>query len=277
MPAGTGTEIKVTETKVRDIKIKSVKLKADKNNLWAVIDGEVKIVGCFNAENYYYGTGDMCGISMTVTNIIYDLSDDDLAFEYIAKENRDFYHDYFDVERDETDWDFSETYKQLAEIVIEDEIDTKVIERWLYASDFDCEDMFGGGWSLPTFDGVFEPREIEDAYVADGAVYTIDDKYAVDYINKAIRGQNIQYRADYQNGDSDYFDTVSEAVDSIKESIEDCIRDNGIEDVYLDEYTVSSEYHYWGDDLYDDYPEVVYRADQDPDFDYITEWQEENL
>jgi hypothetical protein len=237
---GAGYEIKTSG--LSDIVINSVKLSRVEQGQYGFggVAIEVDVTATVDemyAESYYYGTGKMQNIPVRIDevwanyDIVYDILDDG--------------------QTDSSEWD--ESYFDEATLM-------RCVEDALTYEDVDTSLMYGGGWMHSTYNGeVGGKYDVWHGYIT--------DKDTIDYIDKAVSGENYttEYvvRADGYD-DLDYFVDEDSAI---------AYADEQAQSGYYDTVEVEKRTYYYdfdGEPRFDwgEENEIVYTADYEPTGDY---------
>ena len=283
MGAGAGCTIEISNSRVNyvaDVSLENAALDVSGYYATLTLDCDVAIEGTINISSYYYGSGDVEEVSMTVHSVSVDLgfgngyNSDILTAEATERFEAEFGDDI------ESIWeDF------LPELTVSD-IDPLYVKDLLQKeASFDGEGRFGGGWVGVTFKGDFEITDV-DSHNGYNPVSSfgakVNEDFVIDYLDKAKYGDNLEYTA-YYNGDIlDTYNTEEEAIAALKQEISEDISAADPSDCYVERtyYILTNgsvgNYEY-DSDL--DSAEVVYTADSDFSDDLynaVDELEEEN-
>lgn len=273
MGAGAGYTISVKDCDVIDLNessIRIVKLFDWDNGLVrggsATVECNIKINGSVAANSYYYGCDYIDDVDMTILSAEVNLGfGDGFNKEILTPEAISKYTTQFGVDDIET------LYEELIDNVTVDDIDMSYIVDVLKhdISNLTGEGSYGGGWIHSTFDGEFELDNIDDRSGYNDTynlMVQINNAKVVEFIDKAVTGDNVQYVALDDYDVIDAFNTEEEAIAALKEYIRDeVLTEYPIDEVDFSAYTVQEEFYYmtdaenYGDS---DWGEVVWTADE---------------
>ena len=273
MGAGAGYTISVKDCDVVDLNessIRIVKLGDWDNGLVrggsATVKCNIKINGSVAANSYYYGCDYIDGVPMSVVSAEINLGfGNGFNKEILTPEAVSNYTAQFGVD------DIESLYEELIDNVIVNDIDTSYIVDVLKhdISNLTGEGSYGGGWVHSTFDGEFELDAIDDRSGYNDTynlMVQINNADVVEFIDKVVTGDNVQYVALDDYDIIDAFATEEEAISALKGYIRDMVlTEYDIEDVDFSAYTVQEEFYYmtdpenYGDS---DWGEVVWTADE---------------
>ena len=273
MGAGAGYTISVKDCDVVDLNessIRIVKLGDWDNGLVrggsATVECNIKINGSVAANSYYYGCDYIDGVDMTILSADVNLGfGENFNKEILTQEAVSKYTSQFGVD------DVEELYEELIDNVTVNDIDMSYIVDVLKhdISNLTGKGSYGGGWVHSTFDGEFELDDIDDRSGYNDTydlTVQINNANVVEFIDLAVRGDNVQYVALDDYDIIDAFNTEKEAIDALKEYIRDTVlTEYAIDDVDFSAYTVQEEFYYmtdaenYGDS---DWGEVVWTADE---------------
>jgi hypothetical protein len=202
----------------------------------AIVDCEIALTGSVKATSYMYGCGWINDCSIICRNITVESTYDDPITE-------------------------------------EDVRDAIENGSW------NADGIYGGGWIHSTFDGEVEVDVDSDFYgnaFVNKATYQIVDGDVIDFIDKAVLGENVEYFAWYNGQQLGSYSTEDDAIREVKYYINEQISDGTPDNVDFAECWVESEYWYLtnesGDIDYDNDPEVVWTADGDRDYEDYIDW-----
>lgn len=225
------------------------------------IDGRIECFGKVAGESYYHGSGWIDNVDVVATHIEMDVS---WAWDLLTSECVNRIETQFDSDINAIDFD---DYK--ATLTSEDfdfgEVAAKVSD---YLTLNEESKVLGWGWSHSTFTGVAEV-ETYDLYSVE---LEITDEAVVDYLDRAITGDNTMYEVFIEGGGEESFEDQQDAIDFLKGYLDAAIESGDIYDMdlsscYVDEYRdilVSANPMEWdmdSDNLY-----TVYDASDDPDY-----------
>ena len=273
MGAGAGYTISVKDCDIVDLNesnVRIVKLFDWDNGLVrggsATVECNIKINGSVAANSYYYGCDYIDGVDMTILSAEVNLGfGENFNKEILTQEAVSKYTSQFGVEDIET------LYEELIDNVTVDDIDMSYIVDVLKhdISNLTGKGSYGGGWIHSTFDGEFELDDIDDRSGYNDTynlMVQINNANVVEFIDKAVTGDNVQYVTLDDYDVIDAFNTEEEAIDALIEYIRDeVLTKYPIEDVDFSTYTVQEEFYYmtdaenYGDS---DWGEVVWTADE---------------
>ena len=273
MGAGAGYTISVKDCDVVDLNessIRIVKLGDWDNGLVrggsAIVECDIKITGSVSAESYYYGCDYIEDVPMSVVSAEVNLGfGNGFNKEILTREAVSKYTSQFGVD------DIESLYEELIDNVTVNDIDMSYVVDVLKhdISNLTGKGSYGGGWVHSTFDGEFELDDIDDRSGYNDTynlMIQINNANVVEFIDKAVTGDNIQYLAWDDNDVIDAFNTEKEAIDALIEYIRDeVLTKYPIEDVDFSAYTVQEEFYYMTDaENYGDADlgEVVWTADE---------------
>jgi len=272
MGAGAGYTVEV-----RDCRFTSI----DKFEPIAIDDGLLEIecvanvIGDIKGESYYYGSDWVEDVPMIVTNIQlnygelfdgYKVNPDMLTPEATERILNELVNELdYDADSIE-DVYFDEDF--ISRLTIND-FNLDVIKRLLLSRyfEFGGEANLGGGWSHSTFTGEFTIT-CERAFYDESYSIEIPNKFIVDYLDKAITGDNRIYEVVINGYGVDGYDDQDEAILRLGELIQEEIAKNGIDSIDFSNCYV--EELYWTEDVDGNqdfidpwYDNIVYRADSD--------------
>lgn len=228
------------------------------------IDCNIKITGDIHAESYYYGTGNIDDVNMTVTNVTISISDISSS-EFLTDEALDFYGDMFSDIAEDGYYDGFDTNEALEEFS-ESDIDPKKVKDLLKYADFDCSTTVGGGYyNRSYFDGEVDDIEINFGGMDGTCAIKVDDQSVIDYIDKAVHGENFMFTVEYNGDIYDSYEDEDYAINKLKELIRKGIESGELEPEDLDDCYVFAERDYWNGD-FDDYRENIYDPTSDSEF-----------
>lgn len=276
MGAGAGYSITLSEcelTSISEISRKDITLEKSEGYCSATVKFNAKLDATVNAESYYHGTGDIENVEVEVTSATLDLgfgegyNGDILTPEAIEKYEAQF------------DDDIESLWKELIEVLTVDDLDISYIKSELSdGRNYEGEsDILSAGWTHSTFDGEFELDDIDSRSGynnVENATCRIVWDAVIDYIDKAVTGDNEEYTVFYNDDIADTYNTLDEAIKALKGMIDDEIAKGNADSIIFDECTVERSYYYLrngGKDTYEyefdwDYSEVEYAADSDDDY-----------
>lgn len=239
MGAGAGYTIETSDIAING-KPKLLSYDIKQNGHWQTVDVEceVPITGDVRASSYMFGCPWIKEVNMVVTAITIN-----------------FYEN-------------------------EEVSDQTILDVLSNTSNYYGEGVYGGGWSHSTFDGVWEINsfsELDYANDISSVTIQIPDKFIVNYIDKAVTGDNVIYDVVF-NGDvieSYGLDEEDQAIQVLKDEINKAIAEGGPESVDFSDCYVEQGYDILlngigESDVDFDYSTLVYNADGDPYYeDYI--------
>ena len=276
MGAGAGYSITLKDcelTSISDISRKDITLEKSGGYCSATVKFNAKLDATVNAESYYDGTGDIENVEVEVTSATLDLGiGNGYNGEILTPEAVEKYEAQFDT-------DIDSLWKELIEVLTVDDLDISYIKDELSnGSNYEGEsDTLSAGWVHSTFDGEFELDDIDSRSgynTIENATCRIVWGAVIDYIDKAVTGDNEEYTVFYNDDIADTYDTLDEAIKALKGMIDDEISKGNADSIIFDECTVERSYYYLrngGKDTYEyesdwDYSEVEYAADSDDDY-----------
>lgn len=275
MGAGAGYTIYVKNSKVSNIdSVEVVDIVRDNYYIGVVVNCRADVIGDVRAESYYYGCDWIKDVPMVLEQVElgidfgYGYDEDVLTTEAVEK-----YMAEFNV------GDVSDAYSEILKVFTVEDLDVDHIIDRINDSWVDGEGNYGGGYMRNNFSGTFELDDLDshDGYnEAQGATLTITDKFVIDFIEKAVYGENIDYNIFFDGVNEDGSDNENDAIQSLKNMISEAITDGDIDDIDLSQCYVMAEYYQLMNaegeiDYVDlDSSEIVYSADTDPDYeDYL--------
>ena len=276
MGAGAGYSITLKDcelTSISDISRKDITLEKSGGYCSATVKFNAKLDATVNAESYYDGTGDIENVEVEVTSATLDLGiGNGYNGEILTPEAVEKYEAQFDT-------DIDSLWKELIEVLTVDDLDISYIKDELSnGSNYEGEsDTLSAGGVHSTFDGEFELDDIDSRSgynTIENATCRIVWGAVIDYIDKAVTGDNEEYTVFYNDDIADTYDTLDEAIKALKGMIDDEISKGNADSIIFDECTVERSYYYLrngGKDTYEyesdwDYSEVEYAADSDDDY-----------
>ena len=276
MGAGAGYSITLKDcelTSISDISRKDITLEKSGGYCSATVKFNAKLDATVSAESYYDGTGDIENVEVEVTSATLDLGiGNGYNGEILTPEAVEKYEAQFDT-------DIDSLWKELIEVLTVDDLDISYIKDELSnGSNYEGEsDTLSAGWVHSTFDGEFELDDIDSRSgynTIENATCRIVWDAVIDYIDKAVTGDNEEYTVFYNDDIADTYDTLDEAIKALKGMIDDEIAKGNADSIIFDECTVERSYYYLrngGKDTYEyesdwDYSEVEYAADSDDDY-----------
>lgn len=185
---GAGYEIKTSG--LSDIVINSVKLSRVETNEYGFVGASIDVdatatIDEMYAESYYYGTGKMINIPVSIDEVFADY---DIVYDILD-----------DGETDSSEWD--ESYFDEATLM-------RCVNDALNYSDTDTSLMYGGGWMHSTYNGeVGGKYDVWHGYITDADT--------ISYIDRAVSGENYseEYRVIIDDYDIyDYYDDEEQAI-----------------------------------------------------------------
>lgn len=241
MGAGAGYTIEVKNAKiVGNVQINSFELTGEDSNLMFqydvyTVDCVVPLTGSVRAESYMYSCDWISNVPMTVRSVTINFM----------------------------------RYDGMPEVTEQD-----IMQILNNTANYIGEGVYGGGWSHATFDGEIEIRpDVDHNDYADDiseVVITIDHPNIVNYIDKAVTGDNKEYSIVFNGDPIDGYEDEDEAIKRIKEIIREEITENGFDSIDFSNCYV--EELYWSEDVDGNqdivdpwYDNIVYRADDDYD------------
>lgn len=267
MGAGAGCTIEISNSRVKsvdDVLLQDATLETGDYSATLTLNCKVAIEGTINVSSYYYGSGDVEEVAMTVDSVSLDLG-------FGNGYNRDILT-VGAAEHFETmfDGDIDSIWEDVLPILTVDDIDPEYVKDLLQKEAFfDGEGRFGGGWIGVTFEGAFEINDVDshNGYNPVGSFAAhVDEEFVIEYLDKAKYGDNLEYTA-YYNGDIlDTYNTEKEAIEALKQEISEDIANADPSDCYVERtyYILTNgsvdNYEYETDF---DSAEVVYTADSD--------------
>lgn len=271
MGAGAGYTVEVKDSDVKSVDVGSIvieNLTVDKTGpltwLTANVSCDVDVVGDVRAESYYYGCDWISDVNFKVVHADIDVGiGNGYNSSILRPDSVVKFEEQFDA-------DIESLYEEIIPLITPDDIDYSYIAEQLKSNGFyDGSGVVGGGYVHSTFDGEVELTDIDNHDGYNGiykATIIIQDKNVVDFIDEAVRGDNVTYAAleDYDILDS--FNTEEEAIDYITGYIREQLSNYDDPEVFdFSAYTVQEEFYYMTDpDSYDygDFGEVVWAADE---------------
>jgi len=279
MGAGAGYKIFVEDVEVSNFKSISI-ASIDKEQNVFNFDCEADAVGSVRGESYYDGCPFIKDVKMILTGIsvgaeLFDSNgyhvDPDMLTPEGAKRLFAIMVQDYDID-DISECPFDNDFIQALEI---SDLNPDYFKSFFSSSYFNItgeSDTIGAGWSHATFDGNFTIET--DSY--DTYDLNIPDKFIVDYLDRAIVGDNKVYDIIYNGEIHETMDDEDDAIAELKTLISEGIKIGGIESVNLDECYVEQGYEFLlngeGDSDVDfDTGYRYYEAIDDPDYSDYTE------
>lgn len=271
MGAGAGYTVEIKDSEVKSVDVGSIsidELVIDKTGpltwLIAKVSCDVDVVGDIKAESYYYGCDWISEVPFKVVHAEVDLGiGEGYNSEILRPEAVARFENQFDT-------DIEQLYKEIIPLITPDDIDYSYIADQLKSGGFyDGSGIVGGGYIHSTFDGEVELNSIDDHNGYNriiSADVVIQNKQVVEFIDLAVRGDNVQYVAFEDMDILDNFATEEDAIDFLKGYIRDELANyDDFDDFDFSAYTVQEDFYYMTDaENYDgsDWGEVVWTADE---------------
>lgn len=275
MGAGAGYTVEVKNSDVKSVDVGSIvieNLTIDKTGplIWltANVSCDVDVVGDVRAESYYYGCDWISDVNFKVVHADIDLGiGNGYNSSILRPDSVVKFEEQFDA-------DIESLYEEIIPLITPDDIDYSYIAEQLKSNGFyDGSGVVGGGYIHSTFDGEVELTDLDNHDGYNGiykATIVIQDEDVVDFIDKAVLGENVSYVLFDDEDIIDSYDTKVEAIDALKEYIRDTVlTEYDFDEVDFSAYTVQEEFYYmtdpenYGDS---DFGEVVWTADE---YDFI--------
>ncbi len=267
MGAGAGCTIEISNSKVMsvaDVSLQDATLETGDYSATLTLNCKVFINGTINMSSYYYGSGDVEEVAMTVDSVSLDLGfGNGYNRDILTVDATEHFETMFDG-------DIDSIWEDVLPILTVDDIDPEYVKDLLQKEAFfDGEGRFGGGWIGVTFEGDFEIDDVNshNGYNPVGSFAAhITEGFVIDYLDKAKYGDNLEYTA-YYNGDIlDTYNTEKEAIAALKQEITEDIANADLSDCYVERtYYIltngSTDRYEYETDF--DSAEVVYTAESD--------------
>ena len=275
MGAGAGYTIEVQNCKFTSISSISVVAVDD---MLISVDCMAEIVGDIRGESYYYGCPWVKDVSMIVTHM--DLNFAEL-FDWNGYKvtpqmlNPDAANRIVNILK--SDYDINTIDEAYTEDIIPlltsadfniAELEKELLNKYF---DFSGETSLGGGWVHSTFTGEFTVT-CERPFADETYTIQIPDKFVVNYLDRAITGDNVIYDVIFNGEVIETTDTEDEAISILKSAINDAIANGGPEAVDFSDCYVEQGYDILlngigESDVDFDNAYLVYNADGDYDYD----------
>lgn len=235
-----------------------------------VVDCDVLCKGAIKAESYYYGCDWIDDVPMHISNIKLDVEYESWGIfsnEFIATIESMFDDNIQNID-----------YLEYKNMITIDSFDTNEISGLLgrYLDDFRFSVSYGGGWSHATFSGEFTVDDASfgtDGYYETGIMafdVTIGPSMVIDFIDLAVQGENRDYTVYYNWEPLDGFSSMADAIDYLKQTIQEQIDAGSVDDIDFVNCYVSEDF--WTQDVQgnidylDGFDNTVYQASNDPDY-----------
>ncbi len=277
MGVGAGYTIEVQNCKFTSVT--SLTITAVSDELLS-IDCQATIVGDVKGKSYYYGCPWVSDVTMNVTHMNlnyaelfdgngYNVDSWMLTPEASNRIVNELRSDY-DIEDIEDVNLYNDDFR--SKLTVND-FNLDAIKQSLLKSyfDFSGESRLGGGWTHETFTGEFTVS-VERPYADETYTLQIPDTFIVNYLDRAITGDNVIYDVVFNGEVIETTDTEDGAVSILKSEINAAIAEGGPEAVDFSDCYVEQGYDIMlngiGEaDVDFDYPYLVYNADGDSDYD----------
>jgi len=277
MGVGAGYTIEVQNCKFTSVT--SLTITAVSDELLS-IDCQATIVGDVKGKSYYYGCPWVSDVTMNVTHMNlnyaelfdgngYNVDSWMLTPEASNRIVNELRSDY-DIEDIEDVNLYNDDFR--SKLTVND-FNLDAIKQSLLKSyfDFSGESRLGGGWTHETFTGEFTVS-VERPYADETYTLQIPDTFIVNYLDRAITGDNVIYDVVFNGEVIETTDTEDDAVSILKSEINAAIAEGGPEAVDFSDCYVEQGYDIMlngiGEaDVDFDYPYLVYNADGDSDYD----------
>ena len=282
MGAGAGYTIFIEDVDVQNI----VSATVESLDRWkmSVFSGysakvvcDIKATARIKGEGYYDGCDWIDNVPITITSASISLPFGDgynskILTDYAVKRLAD----QFPNENVDDLW------KELENNIVAEDINLNFIQDCLDDATFEGSGLYGGGWSHTTFDGNVEIDSVTDSATwsnLESFTFTIDHQYIIDFIDKAVTGDNKEYEVVFNGDGIDGYVDQDDAIKALNDYIRDEILENGIDSIdwshcYIEEL-------YWTEDVDGNmdfvdpwYDNIVYTADPD-DFDEFADTMDE--
>lgn len=279
MGAGAGYEVEVKDCKFTDIRSLTV---TEVNDGLISVDCDADMLGSVKASSYYYGCDWVADVPMKIAHMDLNLGElfDGYGYnvdpEMLTPEAADRILNELITELDYNAETIGDVYfdEDFTSRLLAEDINTEAVKNALLDRFFSISGKasLGGGWTHSTFSGIFT-IEVNRSYYDESYTIEITDKYVIEYLDKAVTGDNKFYDAVYNGEIIESFDDEKGAIEYLKNEIMEALTSGAADTIYPDDcYVEEAEYimlNGKGDgDVNYDYSQIVYKASEDPDFDF---------
>ena len=229
---------------------------------------DIKATARIKGEGYYDGCDWIDNVPITITSA-------SISLPFGDGYNSQILTDYAvqRLTKQFPDEDVDSLWKELEGNIVEEDVSLNFIQDCLEDATFEGEGLYGGGWSHSTFDGNVEVDKVSDNGTysnLESFTFTIDHPNIIDFIDKAVTGDNKEYEVRFNGEPIESFEDEDEAIEYLKQTIREEITESGIDSIDFSDCTV--EELYWEEDVDGNidiedrgYDNIRYCADTDYD------------